>query len=180
MLPGLGHLRLQEGGQHWLQLPDLTSAPPTGTELSVPQSQLLRLSQEVFLRGNSTLRDGALCPGDSNMGMGPRSHTRSPPHQPRVLHGVHTGTAVACEALLRDLSCSPVPPRSLPLEADPGEAVRQEGGGGTLGCSPQGVVKGKEKAKRGKGTRISLRIEGASSTSGCLRRAPSSHQSHSW
>lgn len=41
------------------------------------------------------LRDGALCPGDSNMGMSPRSHTGSPLAQPRVLNGIQTQTAVA-------------------------------------------------------------------------------------
>ena len=86
------------------------------------------------------------------MGMGPRSHTQSPPHQPRVLHGVQTRTAVACEALLRDLlSCSPVPHRTLPLEADPGEVVvTQEGGRGTLVCSPPRCHQGQRESEERK------------------------------
>ena len=85
------------------------------------------------------LRDGALCPGDRNMGMSPRSHTRSPLAQPSVLNGIQTQDCCCpVSPFLRDLlSCSPVPPLHPHSRSRPGR-----GGGDTVGwggarvCSP--------------------------------------------
>lgn len=117
-----------------MQLPDLTSAPQTGCGTE-PAS----LAQSGSISVWKLLRDGALCPGDSNMGMSPRSHTGSPLAQPRVLNGIQTQTAVPLGAPSFETCCPAAlcPHCTLTQEADPREAVvTQEAGRGTLVCSP--------------------------------------------
>ena len=123
--------------------------------------------------------DGALCPGDSNVGMSPRSHTGSPLAQPRVLNGIQTQTAVALGAPSFETCCpaAPCPHCTLTQEADPGEAVvTQEAGRGTLVCSPPKLSsRAKRKSEErewnahqplNRGGFLSLRL---------LTKAPSSH-----
>lgn len=82
------------------------------------------------------LRDGALCPRDSNMGTSPDTHTGSLPNRLRVLNSIQTQTAITPEPLpSRPTAPQPCAPTASSFKKQKGSGDTGRWEGWTLVCS---------------------------------------------